>query len=103
MNPATLVASFSFIVDNHLNPLRRTRSCRHLHACRFVSDYLGCEALHLFVLRAELQEQQIDSSFLKFRNAFAELLRRAYQARTQTTIRYRVVFKRDALFELRVG
>ena len=59
--------------------LRRTGRSRHLHTRRFISNHLGREAFHLFVLRAELQEQEIDSSVLEFRNAFAYLLRSPYQ------------------------
>src|ERR1700682_3503620 len=59
------------------------------------------EALHPLKLRAELQQQQIHAYGLKLRHALGNLLRRPDQPRPQPAIRYRIIFQRYALLELR--
>src|SRR6185312_680763 len=48
-------------------------------------------------------KQQIGAGIFKFGNALSHLLRCSYHARTQTAIRYRIVFQRNALLKLRVS
>src|SRR5262249_38886862 len=66
-------------------------------------QHLVGESLHLLVLRAELQEQQVDAGALELLNALGDLFRRAGQTRAQAAIRHRVVLEADALLELRVA
>src|SRR3989454_4043572 len=56
----------------------RTRGCQDSPDER---HHLGGEPLHLLVLRAELEQQQVDSGPLEFRDALGDLLRRPHQAR----------------------
>src|SRR2546425_3601002 len=56
----------------------RTRGCQDSPDER---HHLGGEPLHLLVLRAELEQQQVDAGPLEFRDALGDLLRRPHQAR----------------------
>ena len=44
------------------------------------ANYTVREALHLFELRAELEQDQIDASGFELREPFGDLLRRSHQA-----------------------
>src|SRR6267378_1312441 len=59
------------------------------------------KSLHLFELRAELQQHQVNSSSLKFRKLLRHLFRCSNQPGPQAAIRNRIIFERNALFELR--
>src|SRR2546421_519482 len=91
-----------FIRPGRLSPSslspRRLRAGRRARA----DDRLG-EALHLFELRAALEQEQPDARGLELGDPLGHAFGRAYQAGAQAAVRDRVVFERDALFELRVG
>ena len=71
-----------------------------LRTARIAIDDRFREALHLFQLRAELQQHQVYANLFEFRHTFGNLFGCADQARPQPAIRNRVVFQRNALLQL---
>src|SRR6266550_6509883 len=55
------------------------------------------EPLHFLVLRAELEQQQLDPGLLELLDALRDLLGRPHQTRLQPAVRDRVVLEADAL------
>src|ERR687888_152122 len=64
-------------------------------------EYLRGESIHLFTLRAALQEQQIDPDPLEVAHAIRDLVGGADKAGAQPAIRDAVVLERDLRLELR--
>src|SRR5678809_646704 len=60
------------------------------------------KSLHLLVLRAALQQEQIDARGLELVNPLDDALRRADETRAKAPVRHRVVLERQPLLELRV-
>src|SRR5262249_43351627 len=80
------------------------RGCvNNFHGSSVAADHLARKALHLFQLRAELQQQMINPRVFELGNTFGDLLGSSHQPGAQSTIGNRVVFERDALFQLRIG
>src|ERR1043166_2242726 len=71
---------------------------RHAFSCP--DDRLR-ESLHLFQLRATLQQQQIDARIFKLSHTLCDTIRRADESGTKTAIRDAVLFERNFLFESR--
>src|SRR5919205_1400436 len=65
------------------------------------ADDLRGEALHLFELRAALEQEQLDARVLELFDARRDLLGRPHEAGAQAAVRDRVVFERHALLQLR--
>src|SRR6187399_2961399 len=65
-------------------------------------DDLPRKSLHLLVLRAALQQEQIDARGLEVMNPLDDALRRADETRAKAPVRHRVVLERQPLLELRV-
>jgi hypothetical protein len=65
----------------------------------FANNSFG-KSFPLFKLRTKLQKKHIHAGGLKFCDFFCDLLRRADQLRAKPSIRYRIVFERNPLFEL---
>jgi hypothetical protein len=66
--------------------IRLTRSLCDETRSSFTADHLRRETLHLFKLRTELQQQQIDSGMFEFGDALAYLFRSADESGTQPAI-----------------
>src|SRR6185369_17725259 len=64
-------------------------------------DYRRRESLHLFQLRATLQQQQIDARVFKLSHTLRDAFGCTDESGTQTAIRHAVVFERDLLLESR--
>ena len=59
--------------------------------------------LHFFELGTELEEDEVNAGFFELSEAFGDLLRGANEAGAQAAVGDGVVFKGDALLELRPG
>src|SRR5919204_6350574 len=62
-------------------------------------EYLRGESIHLFTLRAALQEQQIDPDPLEVAHAIRDLVGGADEAGAQPAVRDAVVLERDLRLE----
>jgi hypothetical protein len=81
MGLATLIRAQARAPALHNLLLHRARQ-----GARRILDHLRGEALHLFQLRAELQQQQINAGFFKFSDALGHLLRRSHQPGAQPAV-----------------
>src|SRR5260370_34204910 len=66
------------------------------------TNYLPGESFHFLQLWAELEQEQVNARILKLGNTFPNLLRRSHQTRPQTAAGHRVIFERNALFQLSI-
>src|ERR1700674_1533079 len=61
------------------------------------------KAVHLFRLRAELQQHEVNAGGFELGHPLGHLFGRADKPRTQAAIRNRIIFQRNALLQLRSG
>jgi len=65
-----------------------------------LTDYRVREALHFLELRAELEQYKVNACGSERCNAFGDLFWSADKSASQPTVGHRIIFQRNALFEL---